>query len=282
MPKTLDSLRTMQNNTEFWNGVRQKANRMVMETQPTSESYMRGDLQNRRTLLTVALTRYSTQTNRMANMLWKSFNAYQSGKIPDAPERFLKTATSVLVTNMAVLTLIGVGKKATQEIVSAMARGNDDDDELYPGEKKKTNYGSIAAMNARNTVAGLVQGGDEAMMVLDAVVGKFKGESYKTDWLMEKPMFMGELKMSLDTVGLIARVAQQTEKMRKAERDEDRGDYMDAKRSLGYSYVKLYENMLQVIGVAGHLPTKMLDNAFVKTKLRRSVYKSSPLDELYQ
>jgi len=177
--------------------------------------------------------------------------------------------------------MIGVGKKGVQEMFSAMARGDDDDDERYPGEKKKTNYAKTVGTNLRNTIAGLVQGGDEAMLVLDAALGNYSGESYKTDWVMEKPMFMGEMKTTLDTLGLIGRTARQTEKMRKAERAGNRSDYMDAKRSLGYSYEKLYENMLQLIGVGTHLPTKMLDNSYLKTKMRRAVYKSSPLDELY-
>ena len=294
MPRTIGSLNKMDGDIVFWGEVQKHANRIVLETQPSFESFMRGDFINRKTVLTTILTRYSTQQNRMFNILTSAFMEMKTNDSPQSRAKFEKIAMSVLGTNTFVMAMIGAGTVGTQALMKAAVRGQDEDDDdmLFPKEKKidpKTGkvrpgmsagavVGGKFAQETANSIVGLLEGGSYALAILAGAKGMFDGETYKADRALQEPFLASDLKAAFGVFGSAGQMARAKEKMIKAEEEGTMSEYMTAKRTYASQASKLWADISQVIGVTFHLPTKLVMNTFAKEAIRKNAF-GNPLEE---
>ena len=264
-PKTAASLDAKKGDIAYWRKVSDKANRMTMETQPTYESFMRSDLLNRGDFVSIILTRYGTQRNRMLNMLAVAQAESQFVDGDASRKKFERTAMSVLGTNALLLSSIAAGNAAFTVAMKAAVR--DDDDEMLfafekdaegrsTGKRAAIAAGKKFGMSALFAPLQLLEGGDEAVRALEAAYGAMTGEKHLEERLLRGQFAAGEVKALLDVLGSAGTMARQKEKMDNA---TSASSYMTAKRSYAYSSGKLYKSMSQLIGVGLHLPTRVLD-----------------------
>jgi hypothetical protein len=294
IPKTPAGLAKMDGDMTFWGEVQKHANRIVLETQPSFESFMRGDFINRKTVLTTILTRYSTQQNRMFNMLTSAYIEMKTNDSPQSRAKFEKTAMSVLGTNTFVMAMIGAGTVGAQTLMKAAVRGqgDDDNDMLFGFEKKidpktgrarpGTSAGSVIgrkfAQEAASSVFGLLEGGPQALAILQGAAGMLEGETYKADRTLQEPFLASDLKAAYGVFGSAASMARAKEAMIKAEDEGTMAEYMTAKRAYASQASKLWTDISHIIGVAFHLPTKLAMNTFTKEAIRKRAF-GNPLYE---
>jgi hypothetical protein len=268
MPMSVESLRKMRGDRNFWAGVREKANRITSETQPTSMPELRGGFYNSKDLVMRTLTRYGTQQNRMLNLLQESYFDAFVAKVPGGRQKFEKTVAYTVVMNAAIMSAIPAISTALSAIIKALM-GNDDDEYKFGFEKGKTASGEAAKRFGEETVknlVGLVEGGDEALTAVQALYGSTQGQKgeYMKDRALTGRFFASEFKMLLDTVTSLSKMSAAREKYEETEDDNTARAYASATGKLWRNVIDL-SSFLSGVPFAGIRQVAPIEDAIRKS-----------------
>jgi hypothetical protein len=244
---------------------------ITTETQPSSQAEMRGGFYNNKDIFSRIITRYGTQQNRMLNLLQESYFDAFVAKIPGGRQKFEKTVAYTIVMNAAIMSAIPAGMMFLSAVMKALM-GDDDDEHKFNFEKGKTIKGEVSKKLGEEVVknlVGLVEGGDEALVAVQALYGATKGKQgeHLVDRAMTCRIISSEFTMLTSAISSLSKMAAAREKW---EKDQDK----DSARSYALAEGKLWRNMTDLTSFLSGVPFAGLRQILpIEEGIRKSSYK---------